>query len=192
MANTDSPNGFTPVKHLTGGTMRSAEMRIADDYNTAIFNGDMVKLAADGTIEVASAGNRVVGVFAGCKFTKDDGAIVYSKHWPASQSVLGSYATAYVYTDPNIVYRAQSSGASGIADIGQLADMISTHAGSTTTGRSGQEVNTTTGTGTAQVRILEFINDGANDPASDNAEMLVVIHEHEYNQHIDADGTPGV
>lgn len=178
MANTDAPNGFTPAYHLSGGTIRQIEMRIADDYNTAIFNGDLVKRVAAGTVEVCAAGDVPVGVFMGCSFTKDDGEVVFSKHWPASQSVNGSYATAYVMDDPQVVLRAQFDGASGIADIGQLTDMVSTHAGSTANGRSGQEIDSTTGTATATFRILDFVDGPSNDPASNNAEALVAFAEH--------------
>ncbi len=180
MANVNAPNGFTPAYHLTGGTIRSKEYRIADDYATAIFSGDLVKLVAGGTIEVAGEGDSVIGVFAGCSFTKDNGEITFSKHWPAAQSVSGSYATAYVYDDPSIVYAAQMEGASGIADIGQLADMDDANSGSTVTGRSAQQISSTTGTSTAQLRILDFVNTPDNDPASNYARVYVQIVEHEY------------
>lgn len=179
MANLDAPNGFTPAYHLTGGTVRSSEMRIADQYATSIFSGDLVKLVATGTIEVAAAGDSVVGVFAGCSYTAADGEVKFSKYWPASTDVKGAYATAYVYDDPKIVFRAQFDGASGIADIGQMADMVA-GTGNTTTGRSGQEISSTTGTATAQLRILDFVGSPGNDPASNNAEAFVQIVEHEY------------
>jgi hypothetical protein len=180
MANVNAPNGFTPAYHLTGGTIRSKEYRIADDYATAIFSGDLVKLVAGGTIEVAGEGDSVIGVFAGCSFAKDNGEITFSKHWPAAQSVSGSYATAYVYDDPSIVYAAQMEGASGIADIGQLADMDDANSGSTVTGRSAQQISSTTGTSTAQLRILDFVNTPDNDPASNYARVYVQIVEHDY------------
>jgi len=137
-------------------------------------------LVAGGTIEVAGEGDSVIGVFAGCSFAKDNGEITFSKHWPAAQSVSGSYATAYVYDDPSIVYAAQMEGASGIADIGQLADMDDANSGSTVTGRSAQQISSTTGTSTAQLRILDFVNTPDNDPASDYARVYVQIVEHEY------------
>jgi len=179
MANTDNPNGFTPAYHLSGGTIRMSEMRIADDYGTAIFAGDLVKQAADGTIAVCAVGDAPIGVFAGCNYTKDNGEVTFSANWVASTSVQGSYATANVYNDPNIVYRAQFDAASGIADIGQLTDMISTHAGSTANGRSGQELSSSTGTVTATLRILDFVATPDNDAASNNAEAYVQIVEHE-------------
>ena len=182
MANSNNPNGFTPAYHLTGGTIRMNEMRIADDYATSIFAGDLVSQAADGTIAVAGEGDQPIGVFAGCSYTKDSGEVVFSSHWAASTSVNGSYATANVYSDPNIAYRAQFEGASGIADIGQLADMETTHAGSTLNGRSGQEISSTTGAATATLRILDFVDSPDNDSESDNAEAYVQIVEHKLSE----------
>lgn len=180
MANVDSPNGFTPAYHITGGTIRDTEFRIADDYGTNVFSGDLVTLVGAGVINVCVAGIVPVGIFQGCKFTTDDGEVRYSKYWPANQSVSGSYATAFVMADPMVVVRAQTSGASGIADLGQLGDMIATHAGSTTTGRSGQEINTTTNTTPATFRQIDFVNDGTNDSTSDNAELYLQFAEHMY------------
>jgi hypothetical protein len=187
MANTDAPNGFTPAYHLSGGTIRMKEYRIADGYATSIFNGDMVKLVAAGVVEQADAGDSVVGVFAGCQYTQANGEIKFSKHWPASTDVAGSYATAYVYDDPMIVFTAQFDGASGIADIGQMADIV-VGTGNTSTGRSASEISSTTGTTTAQLRILDFVDSPDNDPASDNAVAYVQINEHEYNESAAASG----
>lgn len=189
MANADNPRGFQPLRHRSGGVIRPNEYRIADDYNTAIFTGDLVKLVAGGGIEVAAAGNRVVGVFVGCHFVNDSGEQKFSKHWPASQSVQGSYAYGYVIDDPNVSFRVQADGAVTADDVGQLADMISTHAGSTTTGQSGQEVNSSTGTGTAQLRIIDKVADPENAWGA-NVELEVLIWEHEFAGH--DQGTPGV
>jgi len=182
MANSDNPNGFTPAYHATGGTIRMSEMRIADDYATSIFSGDLVTQTAGGTIAVAAAGDQPIGVFAGCSYTKDDGEIKFSPYWDASTSVDGDYAVANVFSDPSIVYRAQFDVASGIADIGQLADMITTHAGSSVNGRSGQEISSTTGTATATLRILDFVTSPDNDSESNNAEAFVQIVEHKLNE----------
>jgi len=177
MANVDNPNGFTPAYHLTGGTIRQKEYRIADDYGTRISNGDVVSLSTDGTIVIGAASTPAIGVFAGCSFTKDDGEIVFSPYWPASQSVKGSYATAYVFDDPMIVYRAQFSGASGIGVLGGTFDLLPT--GSTASnGRSVMEIDSSDATDVL-LRVLDFVASPSNDPASDNAEAYVVIAEHQ-------------
>jgi hypothetical protein len=178
MANTDNPNGFTPAYHMTGGTIRMAEMRIADDYATSIYSGDIVKVVAAGVIERSAASDASVGVFAGCSYTKDNGEVVFSQYWPASTSVNGSYATAYVYNDPQIVYRAQFTAASGIAEIGSRADVLAT-AGSTTNGRSSEEIDSSDLTD-ALLKVIDFVDSPDNDPASNNAEAYVMIAEHQF------------
>ena len=191
MANLDAPAGAKPFRHLSGGMIRASEYKIASGTSSDIFTGDFVKLLSTGYIDVASAGNRILGVFAGVKYTASDGEVVYKKYFPTGTTTLASAdVTAYVYDDPNITYRIQSAGSADFADIGNLADHVA-GSGSTTTGQSGHEVSGTTGTGTAGLRILSLIDDPDNS-AGTNGELEVVIYEHELNQHIDADGTPGV
>ena len=191
MANLDAPSGARPFRHLSGGMIRASEYKIASGTSSNIFTGDFVKLLATGYIDVASAGNRILGVFAGVKYTASDGEVVYKKYFPTGTTTLASSdVTAYVYDDPNITYRIQSAGSADFADIGNLADHVA-GSGSTTTGQSGHEVSGTTGTGTAGLRILSLIDDPDNS-AGTNGELEVAIYEHELNQHIDADGTPGV
>jgi|TARA_R100000353_G_scaffold18611_1_gene17178 hypothetical protein len=191
MANLDAPAGAKPFRHLSGGMIRASEYKIASGTSSDIFTGDFVKLLSTGYIDVASAGNRILGVFAGVKYTASDGEVVYKKYFPTGTTTLASAdVTAYVYDDPNITYRIQSAGSADFTDIGNLADHVA-GSGSTTTGQSGHEVSGTTGTGTAGLRILRLIDDPDNS-AGTNGELEVVIYEHELNQHIDADGTPGV
>jgi len=191
MANLDAPSGARPFRHLSGGMIRASEYKIASGTSSDIFTGDFVKLLSTGYIDVASAGNRILGVFAGVKYTASDGEVVYKKYFPTGTTTLASAdVTAYVYDDPNITYRIQSAGSADFTDIGNLADHVA-GSGSTTTGQSGHEVSGTTGTGTAGLRILRLIDDPDNS-AGTNGELEVVIYEHELNQHIDADGTPGV
>jgi hypothetical protein len=191
MANLDAPSGARPFRHLSGGMIRASEYKIASGTSSDIFTGDFVKLLSTGYIDVASAGNRILGVFAGVKYTASDGEVVYKKYFPTGTTTLGSAdVTAYVYDDPNITYRIQSAGSADFTDIGNLADHVA-GSGSTTTGQSGHEISGTTGTGTAGLRILRLIDDPDNS-AGTNGELEVAIYEHELNQHIDADGTPGV
>jgi hypothetical protein len=194
MANVDAPNGAKPVRHLTGGVIRAREWKIIGDGNASsnIFTGDFVKLQSSGYITVAAAGDRLLGVFAGCKYTASDGTPKFAKYWPASTTTLGSAdVTAYVYDDPNIVFAIQGDGTDAFTQVGNLANIAVT-AGSTTTGQSKMELDTDNiGTGTANLRILGITDDPKNSWGA-NTEQEVLIHEHELNQHIDADGTVGV
>ena len=195
MANVDAPNGAKPVRHLTGGVIRAREWKIASGSSTSIFTGDFVKLLGTGYIDIAAAGNRLLGVFAGCKYTASDGTPKFAKYWPASTATLGSAdVTAYVYDDPQIIFAIQGDGTDAFTQVGNLCNVLAT-AGSTTTGQSKMELDTSDiGTGPANLRILGLTADPKNSWGA-NTEQEVLIVEHELNVHTvrgDADGTPGV
>ena len=75
-------HGFKPLRHLSGGEIRTSEYTIDTTYSTAIYTGDPVKLVADGDIELAAAGNVILGVFQGLSYKMSDGVGVFTKHWP--------------------------------------------------------------------------------------------------------------
>ncbi len=56
MANKDAAFGGRPIRHLTGGTIRSNEYKMVYEYGANVFTGDFVKLAATGYVQVAGAG----------------------------------------------------------------------------------------------------------------------------------------
>lgn len=143
MANNDRPNGFTVVRHLTGGIIRMNEWPIIKEEAAAIFTGDMVELLASGYIQVADDGSpQMLGVFAGCRWTNQQGEIEYGKAWPAAQKTLGDGdAVAFVYDDPQLVFAAQASGTPAATLVGALIDLDNSDTGSTTTGRSAQQVD---------------------------------------------------
>ena len=178
MANVDNPNGFKPVRHLTGGTIRMEEMPIASTEAAAIFSGDVVMAIAGGTIKVgtATAGAAATGIFAGCSYTDVDGTPKYSRHWPAGQ--VATDAIAYVYSDPMIVFSAQTAGNGVLTDNGALLDLTAT-AGSTSTGQSAQEINQAAST-VDQFRQLGLVQK-ADNAFGANAEIEVVFHKHARN-----------
>ena len=150
MANVNSPNGFTPAYHMTGGTIRPSEFEIASATNASIFSGDVVNLSS-GLVIQGTATGAPLGVFAGVEYQATDGSVVFSKVWTADTATLGSAnAKAYVYSDPDIVYEAQSTGTPTQASIG-TTNTISTTAGDSNTGRSKEGVTTTTSSGIATV-----------------------------------------
>jgi len=178
MANSDNPNGFTPVRHLTGGTIRMSEYPIATDSATAIFSGDTVELLATGYIDVGDDDSAaMLGVFAGCKYTNEAGEIVFSKYWPAAQATLGNAdAVAYVYDDPNIVFKAQCSGTPASTLVGALIDLDNTDSGSTSTGRSAQQLDEDASADDF-FRVLSLVETPSN-AWGEFAELEVVIHTH--------------
>jgi hypothetical protein len=46
MANQDAAFGFRPTRSLVGGQIRTEEYKIANNYNTAIYTGQVVEAAA--------------------------------------------------------------------------------------------------------------------------------------------------
>jgi len=150
MANVNSPNGFTPAYHMSGGTIRPSEFAIASATNASIFSGDVVNLSS-GLVIQGTATGAPLGVFAGVEYQATDGSVVFSKVWTADVVTLGAAnAKAYVYSDPDIVYEAQSTGTPTQASIG-TTNTISTTAGDSNTGRSKEGVTTTTSSGIATV-----------------------------------------
>ena len=72
MANDTGNFGLRPARQLDGTPYNGAQnrYRILKNYATAIFQGDLVKTKADGTIERAGAtDNPLVGVFNGVFYT---------------------------------------------------------------------------------------------------------------------------
>jgi len=196
MANKDAPFGFIPVR-MVGGAYFSGgqdEYDIADDYNTAIFSGDIVELHTDGTITIGAAGQtNLIGVFNGCFYTTDAGEPTYSRYWPASQS--SSDAKAFVITDPNVVFEAQEdnteigSTATHPAQVGSNADFVSTHAGTTAAGRSKQELDSSSITAAAaNLRIIGKSTDPENsDATAANCNWYV-----RFNEHLHYDNVAGI
>ena len=186
MANTDAPKGAVPIKHLDGSPWNGAlnEYLIASAYNTTLYFGDFVKMTATGKIELAAAGNTILGVFQGVNYRNSSGEVVFSKYWPASTATFNSEdAKALVVDQPDVIFEMQQDSDTDTpsqADIGTNADFIATHTGSTLTGLSKEEVDTSTcTTATANLRILRFV------PKPDNAvgayaKVEVLINEHFY------------
>ena len=184
MANKDAPFGFRPAKMLGGAPFNNGQTSydIASGYNTNIFTGDAVELHTDGTVTVGAAGaTNLIGVFNGCFYTDSTGKPTYSKYWPAD--TVASDAVAFVIDDPNVIFVAQEDstdiGASWPANRGSNADLVSTHAGSTKTGRSGMELDSSSITAaTAQFRIVDVVSDEYNsETSSANGNYLVRINE---------------
>ena len=171
MANVNDPNGFTPAYHLTGGTIRPAQMRIQSAYDTAIYSGDVCNLSGGYLIQGTATG-APIGVFAGVYYEKTDGSPVFAKYWTADTATLGSVdAQAYIYNDPDIVYEAQfTAGTPAVSFIGNTYT-LSTTAGSTSTGRSAEGVTATTSSGVA--RCVGFVDTPSNSIA---AYALSLIH----------------
>jgi hypothetical protein len=158
MANADAPFGFRVWKHASGGTpSRTNEYTIVAAYNAAIYQGDLVTQAADGTIAVASEGGVIIGIFKGVRYTATDGSVVFKNNWVASTATKsGTLIYAIVQDDPNAIYLTQATGTIAWSAIGQLADMDNAATGSATTGISAQAI--VTGGSEDTFRIVDVLD----------------------------------
>ena len=181
MANKDAAFGMKPVRMIggapySGGTSR---YRIAANYGTSIFQGDMVAQVTGGTVEVHADGGTVpiVGVFNGCHFTDPTtGEQVFQNIYHASTNA--SDIIAFIVDDPNVVYEVQADDTFPVADLFGNFDIVYTSSGSTQTGISGAELDVTTGATntTLPIKAIDISQDPNNDDvASANTNVLVVI-----------------
>ena len=181
MANQDAAFGFRPVRHLSGGELRTNEYKIAANYDTSIFQGSPVLAVTAGGIEVAAAGNVVLGVFAGCFYTDPTTSKpTFSNHYPASTNA--SDIVAFVYDDPRIVFEVQHDGTGTAAMNFGGFDFVGM-SGSTTTGRSSGELDTTTLATTGQFKQIGISKDPNNsDVVTENCNAYVIPNtgEHSY------------
>ena len=138
MANTAEKFGLKPVRKLDGSPFINAQnrYRIANNYNTAVFQGDMVVPLATGTVarHTANTSDAVIGVFNGCFYTDPTTQKpTFSNFYPGS--VAADDITAFVIDDPSVVYKIDSDGAFAVADIFKNFS-VTTGGGNTKTGIS--------------------------------------------------------
>jgi len=177
MANADVPRGFVPAGHRNGGVIRASAYNIAYNYGTKIYSGDAVDLSSGKIVVATAASTTITGIFGGCRYRDDTGAVVFSRYWPGvALADSAAVVEAYVYDDKGILFEVQCDTDVAYVDAthrGTLCDLVATHAGSTYTGQSGQEVTPGT-TGDAQFLIYQLV-DRPDNAAGVNAKVLVNI-----------------
>ena len=179
----DAPYGLVPVNLIGGqpyaGSTR--QMKIASNYGTNIFNGDVVVRAADGTIQketgtatVTATG--VIGVFVGCTYTDPNTEQkVFKQYYPAS--TVASDIQAYVVDDPDALFKVAvvSSGTTiagtGYTSIGSNAALVQ-NSGSTTTGNSKVAINGIATTLSLPMRIVDVVEE-TTDASGNYTEVIV-------------------
>ena len=126
MANADQAFGFRAVQNGSGGTPgRLNEYPIATAYATALGDGDLVTLLADGSVGLASASTFILGIFKGVRYTASDGSTVFRKNWIASTAEKsGTTIWASVEDNPTAVYEVQADTSTTQASVGQFADLV--------------------------------------------------------------------
>ena len=197
MANIDAPFGLRPIAKLgsaPGGTTGTTKYRISSGAS-ALFTGDPVKLKADGSIEVKGGAGAITGaisgVFMGCFYTDPTTSKpTFRNNYP--DGLAATDAIAFISDDVNQLYIAQQDANDiGAADLGNNAEMIMA-AGSTTTGMSKAEIDSSTaatGNATYMLKILDFYDTPSNDTTAANSVLVVKINNHQLAA---STGTAGV
>jgi hypothetical protein len=184
------PYGFKPVRHLTGGVIRANEYGIPTGYAANIFTGDLVAtttgvLLAQKNIILATTSTFVRGVFAGCKYIDSAGNVRFEKTWASGTALMsGTAATAYVYDDPNLVFKCQLLGTMLVGSFSAFVPFQGQSGGSLLTGISGETANITGHTGTANKNVALFILGLTQVPGNDVggvSELEVLIAQHEFS-----------
>jgi hypothetical protein len=183
--NVDRPNGFRPVGTLSGGDWTaSIRTYLCDTGHDAIFIGDLIHMDADGYVDQYDAGDtQVIGVCVGVEVNRGlDSKTEHPGYLPAN--VAGKIRVA---TDPLLLMEAQEDGDTTpltLADINTNVEIID-GGGSTTTGISGQEIDSTTKntTNTLPLRLVALVDRPDNQLASvdstkPNARWLVTFANH--------------
>jgi len=180
MANADTPNGFVPKRHLTGGVIRDNEYLIANGKAANFFSGDIVDLGSDGFLDTFANNEKAIGVFYGVEYVDEStGDVKFVKKWTSGTTVKANTdVKAYVYDDPMITYTIQAgNGSIAQANIGETANVLLT-AGNSTYGYSQQELDNDTLAATSLVlRVLRKVDEPNND-FGENAKVEVVINQH--------------
>ena len=179
--------GLRPSRQLNGSPFINAQnrYRIASGNSTSIFQGDLVKPLASGTISraVAGADTPVVGVFNGCFYTDPTTQKpTFSNFYP--QSTNASDIVAFVIDGPDTVFEINADAVFAVADLFNNYS-INNASGSTATGISLVQLDVSeSGTaGTFVVQAIDISQDpNNNDVATSNANIMVRINNHFYRQ----------
>ena len=187
MANVLERFGLRPSRQLNGSPFINAQnrYRIASGNSTAIFQGDLVKPLASGTISryVTNTSDAVVGVFNGCFYTDPTTQKpTFSNFYPTSTNA--SDIIAFVIDGPDTVFEINADEIFAVADIFKNYT-VNNAAGSTQTGISLVQLDVSLSgvDGTYVVQAIDISQDPNNsDVSTSNANIMVRINNHFYRQ----------
>ena len=191
-----APYGLEAINRVDGlpyaGAIR--QVPIASTYNTAIYNGDIVRVAAGGTIEkstvtvdsTTAAANNTVGVFVGVQYVNSQGQTVQGQYYPGNAAATS--AVAFVVDDPMAAFKVAvtlSNGAMSTVNQSIVGTNIAVRqgTGSNTTGDSGVSVVATNAQGNAAalpLRVIAVVPDTAAT-ATTFREVVVKFNNHQYD-----------
>ena len=183
-----APYGFKPINRIDGMPYAGATrlIPIASDYNTAIYNGDLVKLVTGGTAELFTGADDgvMVGVCVGVQYVNSLSQFTPAQYYPGT-SVTDAYAI--VVDDPMVAFKTAVTNDSSVmgtaarAAVGSNMSVV-LGAGDAATGDSGQsaEAGTEATTAGLPLRVIDVVTETATG-ADAFVEIIVKMNTHQYN-----------
>lgn len=183
MSSTSAPFGFRPSFH-NSGQIRSKAYNMAASYATAIYQGDLVTLDANGQVTIAgtTSTSLILGVFQGVEYRDSSGKPTISNYWPGAVSGATNIVV-YVMDDPETLFDVQvtnpSSGTSMQTYVGNEAAWVA-GSGSTNTGLSSSYLSNTLAATSNQLQITGFAYGQDNAITDAYVVVTVRINTHQY------------
>lgn len=183
MSATLNPFGCVPA-YSNNGNIAARPYSIASGYAANILKYSPVKLATDGTLQVAAAGDvDIIGIFAGVTWIDANGVPHSSDMWTTGTvtTTNSSPFFAWVWDDPTMVFNIQADGSIALST-GSQVDFSNTTAGSTTTGLSActAAASGETSSGQNQLRIVGIGTQVGNAWGDAFTIIQVQIAQHQY------------
>lgn len=193
--------GFTPVRHENGSAWNNqlnADYKIQSGYTYNIGQGELVYITTTGFLvteaQLATASQivSVLGVFWGCDYPLNanfpiTGPLGHTSWVGGTVTQDGNAATAYVITDPTVVYTATCNGSVGFTmatanqqyyAVGLLNGTLGSAPGSTLNGNGTSQMLIDLLDGpkaaTAPIRTL-CLDPNINNPIGPNNNALCMI-----------------
>jgi hypothetical protein len=184
MANVDKAFGLRPLGNLSAtGAQKQFAYEINDNQSGAIYQGDLVTLSSGYVVKYDSTLHTVaLGVFNGCNYIDPtSGKPTWKNYYPGSVNITTGVISAEVVDDPSQLFLIQADEDVVQADIGLNANIAYT-AGSSTTGLSGTELDSSTiaNTSTLVLKVVGFYNSPSNERATNHVDVVVKINAHMY------------
>lgn len=191
MSSTANANGFRVAYHMSGQARARQYIVDVSSYTTALFQGDVVKLTDEGTIQLGTSdGSRtgttdgvlVLGVVSGFQYVDSLGKPTWTNYYDGAQT---GTVYAYVYDDPETRFEVQydnpSAGTTVQTAVGEECDWTGFAApgGSTTTGISTGKLSAIQAT-SGQFQIEGFQSYPGDALTDAYVRAVVRVNEHHY------------
>ena len=182
MANSDAPFGFRPIGR-NGAPYNGPLHRVyvpSTDTTTAIFVGDIVKLAGSASTDGYATATIVTGVtdvpYGVVTSVEVNSGDLTKQYKPAGAVAGGNYLKVVLCDEA--VFEVQADGVMEAADVGGNIDFV-LGAGSTVTGMSGYELDASALTTTAGdiLQVQGFVDRADNDLTLTNAKVIVKFND---------------